>query len=115
MDAGAAALRPGAVGWQVDAAARSTLLRAGVPEPLYALGHQLGRSAHDGGTLLGPRWDRYGSAPLGVVEAGNVFTLELGTSVPGRGYLGLEEDVLVVEDGVEWLSTPQRELWLIAR
>lgn len=113
MDAGAAALRPGAVGWQVDAAARSALLRAGIPEPMYALGHQLGRSAHDGGTLLGPRWDRYGSAPLGRVEAGNVFTLELGTSVPGRGYLGLEEDVLVTEDGIEWLSTPQRELWLI--
>lgn len=113
MDAGAAALRPGAAGWQVDAAARSTLVGAGFPEPMYALGHQLGRSAHDGGTLLGPRWDRYGSAPLGIVEAGNVYTLEFGTAVPGRGYIGLEEDVLVTEDGVEWLSTPQRELWLV--
>lgn len=113
MDAGAAALRPGAAGWQVDAAARSTLVGAGFPEPMYALGHQLGRSAHDGGTLLGPRWDRYGSAPLGLVEAGNVYTLEFGTAVPGRGYIGLEEDVLVTADGVEWLSTPQRELWLV--
>jgi Xaa-Pro aminopeptidase len=113
MDAGAAALRPGATGWQVDAAARSTLVAAGFPEPMYALGHQLGRSAHDGGTLLGPRWDRYGSAPLGRVEAGNVYTLEFGTAVPGRGYIGLEEDVLVTEAGVEWLSTPQRELWLV--
>ena len=86
---------------------------AGFPEPMYALGHQLGRAAHDGGTLLGPRWDRYGSAPDGVVEEGNVFTLEYGTAVPDRGYIGLEEDVLVTSAGVEWLSTPQRELWLV--
>jgi Xaa-Pro aminopeptidase len=113
VDAGAAELRPGAVGHEVDAAARSSLVSAGFPEPMYALGHQLGRAAHDGGTLLGPRWDRYGDAPFGTVEEGNVFTLEFGTAVPGRGYIGLEEDVLVTADGVEWLSTPQRELWLV--
>jgi Xaa-Pro aminopeptidase len=113
VDAGAAALRPGAVGHEVDAAARERLVAAGFPEPKYALGHQLGRSAHDGGTLLGPRWDRYGAAPLGSVEEGNVFTLEYGVPVPGRGYIGLEEDVLVTSEGVEWLSTPQRELWLV--
>jgi Xaa-Pro aminopeptidase len=113
VDAGVAALKPGAVGWQVDAAARSALVSSGFPEPMYALGHQLGRAAHDGGTLLGPRWDRYGTAPTGVVDEGNVFTLEFGTAVPGRGYIGLEENVLVNADGVEWLSTPQRELWVV--
>ena len=113
VDAGAARLRPGVAGWEVDGAAREALVAAGFPEPKYALGHQLGRAAHDGGTLLGPRWDRYGQAPLGRVEEGNVFTLEFGTAVPGHGYIGLEEDVLVTTDGVEWLSTPQRELWLV--
>ncbi len=113
VDAGVAALKPGAVGSDVDAAARESLLAAGFPEPMYALGHQLGRAAHDGGTLLGPRWDRYGTAPLGIVEEGNVFTLEFGTAVPGRGYVGLEENVVVTSDGVEWLSRPQRELWLV--
>jgi len=113
LDAGVAALRPGAIGWEVDAAARETLVSAGYPEPMHALGHQLGRSAHDGGTMLAPRWDRYGAAPLGIVEEGNVFTVEYGTPVPGRGYIGLEEDVLVTADGVEWLSTPQRDLWLV--
>jgi Xaa-Pro aminopeptidase len=114
VDAGVEALRPGAVGWEVDAAARSHLVEAGFPEPMYSLGHQLGRSAHDGGTLLGPRWDRYGQAPFGLVEEGNVYTLEFGTAVPNRGYVGLEEDVLVTADGIEWLSTPQRELWLVS-
>ncbi len=113
VDAGAAELRPGVAGWRVDAAARESLVAAGLPEPKYALGHQLGRSAHDGGTLLGPRWDRYGNAPLGLVEEGNVFTLEFGAAVPGRGYVGLEEDVLVTADGIEWLSEPQRQLWLV--
>jgi Xaa-Pro aminopeptidase len=113
VDSGAAVLRPGVAGWEVDAAARSSLVAAGYPEPMYALGHQLGRTAHDGGTLLGPCWDRYGSAPLGLVEEGNVFTLEYGTAIPGRGYIGLEEDVVVTADGFEWLSTPQRELWLV--
>jgi len=114
MDAGVDVLRPGATGWEVDSAARATLVEAGYPEPMHALGHQLGRSAHDGGTTLGPRWGRYGASPFGIVEEGNVFTVEYGTAVPGRGYIGLEEDVLVTADGVEWLSTPQRELWLVS-
>lgn len=113
VDAGIAALGPGVTGWEVDAAARESLVAAGYPEPMYALGHQLGRTAHDGGTVLAPRWDRYGTAPFGIVEEGNVFTVEYGTAVPGRGYVGLEEDVVVTRDGVEWLSTPQRELWLV--
>lgn len=114
LDAGAARLKPGVAGWEVDAAARATLVQAGYPEYQHALGHHLGRVAHDGSTLLGPRWDRYGQSPLGRVEVGNVFTLELGTAVSGRGYIGLEEDVLVTEAGLEWLSKPQRKLWLIA-
>jgi Xaa-Pro aminopeptidase len=113
IDAGVSALRPGVAGWEVDAAARTSLVDAGFPEPMHALGHQLGRSAHDGGTTLAPRWDRYGAAPHGLVEVGNVFTVEYGAAVPGRGYIGLEEDLVVTADGVEWLSTPQRELWLV--
>ena len=53
VDAGVDVLKPGAVGADVDAAARGSLVAAGFPEPMYALGHQLGRAAHDGGTLLG--------------------------------------------------------------
>jgi Xaa-Pro aminopeptidase len=113
MDAGAAALRPGVAGHEVDAAARASLVAAGYEEPKHALGHQLGRAVHDGGTLLAPLWDRYGDAPRGLVEEGNVYTLEYGAPVPGRGYIGLEEDVLVTADGIEWLSTPQRDLWLV--
>lgn len=106
--AAAAVLRPGVEGWVVDQAARSTLTAAGYPEYQHGTGHHLGRAAHDGGGILGPRWEKYGGGPFRRVEAGNVFTLELGVYANGEhGAIGLEEDVLVTESGVEWLSTPQ--------
>lgn len=113
IEAGRAALKPGAIGWEVDAAGRSAITKWGYPEYQHALGHQVGRSAHDGSTILGPRWERYQQTPYGIVEEGNVFTLELGVHLPGRGYVGLEEDVLVTATGCEYLSTPQTELWCI--
>ena len=109
---GAAAIKPGVQGWEVDQAARSYLTAHGLPEYLHAFGHNLGRAAHDGGTLLGPRWERYGKTPFREVQAGNVFAIELMAPVPGRGWISLEEDVLVTETGVEWLSTPQTELFI---
>ncbi len=110
IEAGAVALRPGAVGWQVDDAARRYIVSAGYPEYQHALGHQLGRTAHDGATILGPRWERYGDTPLGVVEAGNVYTLELGVPTEA-GFVGLEEDVLVTAQDCQYLSTPQTDIW----
>ena len=113
-EAAAAALRPGIEGWRVDEAARTVLTGAGFPEYQHATGHHVGRSAHDGGGVLGPRWDRYGRTPFYKVEPGNVMTLELGIdNVDGRGYLGLEEMVLVTDDGFEWLSKPQTTLPLL--
>ncbi len=106
-------LKPGALGWEVDQAARSYLVNAGYPEYQHATGHHVGRTVHDGASLLGPRWERYGNTPNMEVEAGNIFTLELGMPVPNRGYVSLEEDVLVTPTGVEWLSTPQTELWCV--
>jgi Xaa-Pro aminopeptidase len=112
IDAGAAALRPGVCGWQVDAVARKVIIDAGYPEYRHALGHGLGRACHDGGPLLGPRWPRYGSAPDQLVEVGHVYTLELGVPTPA-GYLSLEEDVVVTTEGCRFLSSYQRELMLI--
>jgi Xaa-Pro aminopeptidase len=113
IKAGRKALKPGAVGWEVDTAARTTITEWGYPEYQHALGHQVGRSAHDGSTLLGPRWERYHQTPFGLVEEGNIFTLELGVYVPERGFIGLEEDVVVTATGCEFLSTPQESLWTI--
>ncbi len=114
IEAAFEAVRPGIPGWRVDDAARRVVVEAGYPEHQHATGHHVGRAAHDGGGVLGPRWERYGRAPFAPLEAGNVVTLELGIDdVDGRGYLGLEEMVLVTDDGCSWLSTPQRELWIL--
>jgi Xaa-Pro aminopeptidase len=73
----------------------------------------VGRVAHDGGAILGPRWERYGSTPTVPVHEGEVYTLELGVDLPGRGYLGIEEIVVVTSVGCEFLSNRQMEVWTL--
>lgn len=106
-------LKPGVVGWEVDQLARQIITGEGYPEYQHGLGHQLGRAVHDGGTGLLPRWERYGTTPYGTVEENEVYTIELGVQTDA-GYIGLEEDVLVTRNGVEWLAPPQTELPVIA-
>ncbi|MGB8646176.1 MAG: Xaa-Pro peptidase family protein [Anaerolineae bacterium] len=108
----ARALKPGVIGWEIDAGARKVITGAGFPEYQHALGHQIGRSVHDGSTLLGPRWERYGDTPDGVVEANQLYTLELGV-MTNAGFVGLEEDVHITATGMEWLTPPQTELILV--
>ena len=113
IQAAARAMRPGVTAKEVDAVARRVIVEAGYPEFPYATGHQLGRLAHDGGALMGPEWERYGDLPNGKLEIGQVFTIEPSLTVAGYGLLGIEEDVLVTADGVEFLSEPQKTLFLI--
>ncbi|HNX97752.1 MAG TPA: M24 family metallopeptidase [Candidatus Aminicenantes bacterium] len=115
IDRAVAALVPGACGRDVDTACRSVITGAGYPEFPHALGHTVGRSAHDGGPLLAPMWERYGNLPLLPLEAGQVFTVEPRISLPEYGVLTIEEMLVVRESGTaRYLSKPQRELWLIA-
>lgn len=110
IKAGERHLQPGMPGWQVDAVAREFIVNNGYPEYMHAFGHLLGRSAHDGATVLGPRWERYKGICDLLVEVGNIFTLELHVVVPNRGIMSLEEDVVVTENGIVYLSAPQKEL-----
>lgn len=105
-------MRPGVLGKDVDAVARGIVTGAGFPEYKYGTGHHVGRLAHDGGGILGPIWERYGDAGNRPLEAGHVYTVEPGLMLPGYGYIGIEEDVLVTEDGAEFLSAPQSTLIL---
>jgi len=109
----AAFIRPGVLGWEVDDVARKIFAAEGLEEWQFALGHQMGRACHDGGTVLGPRWERYGQRPYGALEKDEVYTLEIGCLVPGYGFVSQEEDIVVTEDGCEFLAEPQREVILI--
>ncbi|MEX2502007.1 MAG: Xaa-Pro peptidase family protein [Trueperaceae bacterium] len=110
-----AALRPGVAGHEVDAAACEVHLANGYPEIGHATGHQIGRHVHDGGTILGPRWERYGDAPYGVIREGNVFTIEPTILMSPQPSMLVEENVVVTAGGAAWLSERQTDLWLAGR
>ena len=103
-------LCPGRVGHEVDAVAREFVVARGYDEYGHGTGHQIGRFVHDGGMRLAPQWEIFGKRSEGIVESGNVFTLELGVRTPRHGQVNLEEDVLVTEGGCRFLSTPQQQL-----
>lgn len=113
LEAGRAMLKPGVTGWEVDQTSRDALEDLGYPEFMHAFGHHVGRKVHDGGSVLGPHWEKYGDLPDMPVELNSVYAIELGVMVEGVGYLGIEENVLVTENGAEYLSEPQRELIVI--
>ncbi len=112
------AMAPGKLGHEIDQIAREYIRNCGIDPYANALGHQIGRLAHDGGSLLSPLVPRYGNKGMIPLEAGNVFTVEpfiySRTTVDGMPPIGLEEDVLVTEDGVRLLTDPQHELICIS-
>jgi Xaa-Pro aminopeptidase len=73
----------------------------------------VGRHAHDGAGLLCPAWERYGNLPSLAIEETQVYTLEPRITVPGYGVATMEEIVVVRPGGGEFLSHPQRELYLV--
>jgi Xaa-Pro aminopeptidase len=58
----------------------------------YGIGHLLGMEVHDEGDY---------SRPL---EAGMALTIEQGVAPPGGPRVALEDDVIVTEDGHDWVS-----------
>ncbi len=109
-DAALTVLKPGVPGFVVDRAGRKLIVERGYPEYMHALGHVLGRSTHEIGPLLGPRWpDRYGKQGEKPVQKDMVFTIE--PSVSSRfGTCNLEQDVLVQSNGYQELSKRQDDL-----
>lgn len=106
-------IRPGMEGRAVDEIARGYITGRGYDEFPHALGHQVGRHAHDGSGLLCPVWERYGNLPYLKIEETQVYTLEPRIIVPGYGVATMEEIVVVRPGGGEFLSHPQRELYLV--
>lgn len=106
-------LKPGKQGCEIDDIARNYIVQNGFEEYPHALGHQIGRFAHDGGGLLSPRWERYGNLSHIPVEEGQVYTLEPRLTIADYGIATIEEEVVVTKDGCLFLSEPQKEIFLI--
>ncbi|MCX6555801.1 MAG: M24 family metallopeptidase, partial [Candidatus Aminicenantes bacterium] len=108
-----AALKPGARGLDIDTIARGHIVSQGYEEYPHALGHQVGRDAHDGGALLAPAWERYGNLPFIPLEKDQVFTIEPRIYIKDYGVATVEEMAVINAGGAEYLSRPQQELILI--
>lgn len=106
-------IRPGMEGREIDAIARGYITGKGYEEYPHALGHQIGRRTHDGAGLLCPEWERYGNLPYLKIEKNQVYTIEPRINISGYGVATMEEIIVVHPEGGEFLSHPQREIYLI--
>src|SRR3984893_2233795 len=86
----------------VDAAARGLLQRKGLGRYfVHSTGHGLGLEIHED-----PRLAR---GQKGLLETGNVITLEPGVYIEGVGGIRIEDDAVVTQRGAEILTTASRE------
>ena len=114
IDAARRFMKPGVSGFEVDQVARHMIVDEGYDSWDAALGHQVGHVTHDGGTILANRRPRYNKPELidTPLQVGNVFTIEPSIEIP-QGRIGIEEDVVLYEDGAIFLAPRQEELILI--
>lgn len=97
------AARPGVTGQSVDRAAREVIEDAGYGEYfIHRTGHGLGLEVHEA-----PDASPVNTRPL---AAGNVFTVEPGIYLPGRGGVRIEDNVVVTADGCRTMTSFSRDL-----
>ena len=102
-DRAIAAVGPGRSRFEIDAAARDTLVRHGLGEAFgHGTGHGLGIEVHEDPRISRRRPDV--DTDDEAVAAGMIFTIEPGAYLPGWGGVRIEDDVLVTDTGVEVLT-----------
>lgn len=105
-------MRPGVPGSEVDGLARDYLIERGYPSVKHSVGHQIGQKVHDGGTGLRPLREGEEPASAGVLQEGEVYTLE-PTILEGDLSMITEENVRVGANGGEKLNPWQLDLWYL--
>lgn len=103
---GKLAAKPGATGRHIDRAARGVIEDAGFGEYfIHRTGHGLGLEIHEPPFMM-----EANTEPLGV---GNVFTVEPGIYIPGKGGVRIEDNVVITDEGHQSLTSFTRELIVI--
>lgn len=98
-----AAIRPGALMSDVDAAARQVIAKAGYGKHFgHGLGHGFGLEIHEA--------PRLAATAQGVLKPGMVVTVEPGIYLANWGGIRIEDDILVTRDGHEVLSSLPKDL-----
>ena len=97
------AVRPGVTGQAIDRVARDVIEDAGYGEYfIHRTGHGLGLEIHEP-----PDMSPVNDKPI---APGNVFTIEPGIYLPGRGGVRIEDNILAMADGSRTLTTYSRDL-----
>jgi Xaa-Pro aminopeptidase len=101
------AVRPGRTGGDVDAAARRYIAEAGYGDYFnHSIGHGLGMQVHEMPMM------RPGSTQ--ILQPGMVITIEPGIYLPNWGGVRIEDDVLILPDGIEVLTRVPKEFSAMA-
>ena len=86
-------IKPGVTWWELHDKALEMLRAAGYDEHYYyGIGHFIGMEVHDEGDYLVP------------LKAGMALSIEQGVMPPEGPRIAFEDDVLVTENGYDWLS-----------
>jgi len=87
-------VRPGVTWWDLHNLANDMLREAGGYDEYwtYGIGHFIGMEVHDEGDYTQP------------LQPGMVLAIEQGVAPPNGPRAALEDDVLVTEDGYEWIT-----------
>ncbi len=104
QEAGVAAIKPGILARDADAAARRVIEEAGYGKDFpHITGHGLGFGYHEHAPILGPHSDM-------VLEAGMLTSVEPGIYTAAFGGVRIEDDVLVTDTGSRVLGPYRKNL-----
>jgi Xaa-Pro aminopeptidase len=103
QQAGLDALRAGATGVDVDAAARRLVDGTAFAGTFgHGLGHGLGLDVHEA--------PRLSSESTDTLAPGNVVTVEPGIYLEGRGGIRIEDNVVITEDGIQNYTSLRKDM-----